>query len=655
MNLFKKISIIILCALISFALFSLISGMQDMNIEKDPVILAILNGLFMGLIPISVGVIAISTYLKNDLFNALIFGCGMLLFGFGSASTSIMLYLNQDNNVIVTVYNISAFLASLCHLFAALQFERIDHHPETRKDKRLKFLLAISVIFVSVLTINHGAVIGFLPMFINANGFTSIRYIVLSMAIAFYCAAALLSWKQYRKLKTIEHFCYALALSFISLGLFDVCITSGMGTLLGWLGRVTQYIGAGYALLSVVLMYKKIEIGSKTIGDIMIDFFSDKQASFMNLINASPDAILSIDDDYEIFIANKSANMLFRMEPNSMIKTSFLDFLERPYKDQVKKDVDVYRRTGKSTLIGYTEEMIARDSAGRIFPVEISFAGRRLKSTFAVTLIIRDITQRKRIEDDLLESQQNALSLIKELEKSDKNKSEFIGVMSHELRNPLAAIVSGLNLMEMAETMEQITRTKVIIDRQIKHLCKLVDDLLDLTRISQNKMKLNIEPMNLNEIVLGAINDMEPQYEKKGVRLEIEMEMEPICLTGDAVRIAQVIINLLSNGLKFTQVAGMVNLTLGREGHEAVIKVKDNGAGMSQKIANEIFTSFVQAEDTIDRSNGGLGLGLSIVKGIVDLHGGQVSAFSEGPGKGSEFIVRLAISEVFPNNVAKEN
>jgi len=261
------------------------------------------------------------------------------------------------------------------------------------------------------------------------------------------------------------------------------------------------------------------------------------------------------------------------------------------------------------------------------------------------TLILElgiDITERRKASDALRKSEQRARELVAELEEADRNKNQFISVLSHELRNPLAVIVASLSLLEIACTPEQISLAKESINRQVRQLTKLVDDLLELTRIRQNRIKLKKESINLGELLENMSRDMNLAYREKGVRLHVELPEEPLFLDADPVRIAQCAGNLLQNALDFTPAQGEVTLSLAYEKEEAVIRVRDNGVGISPDLLEHIFTPFTQSDTTLDRTNsGGLGLGLSIVDGIVRMHGGRVTAFSEGEGKGALFTIRL--------------
>jgi PAS domain S-box-containing protein len=254
-----------------------------------------------------------------------------------------------------------------------------------------------------------------------------------------------------------------------------------------------------------------------------------------------------------------------------------------------------------------------------------------------------DVLERTRIEDALMQSERRALQLVEELRKADQNKNEFISMMSHELRNPLATIMVGISLLEFAVETEKSRGVKEIMKRQSEHLCRLVDDLLDLTRINMNKVKLKKERVELCKLARAVAEDFTAQFEKKGVTLETSTACDQLILEADSARLTQIIGNLLHNALKFTGAGGIVHLTLSKQETQAVICVEDNGIGIKPEILPDLFRPFVQLDNSIDRSNGGLGLGLSIVKGMAELHGGSVNAFSEGLGKGARFNVLLPL------------
>jgi PAS domain S-box-containing protein len=239
--------------------------------------------------------------------------------------------------------------------------------------------------------------------------------------------------------------------------------------------------------------------------------------------------------------------------------------------------------------------------------------------------------------------------LLDELRGADRRKGEFIGLLSHELRNPLSAIRSSLYVLERedapAEPRARANRdaARGLIDRQVGHLVRLVDDLLDVTRLSQNKMLLQRRPLDLTRLAREAIEDNRAELEARGVRLETHVAAAPLLASVDAVRVTQVVANLLSNAAKFTPLGGTATVSLAGEGRVAVLTVADTGCGIEPALLPRVFEPFVQAERTLDRAGGGLGLGLALARGLVELHGGDIEARSDGQGRGATFVVRLPL------------
>ena len=236
------------------------------------------------------------------------------------------------------------------------------------------------------------------------------------------------------------------------------------------------------------------------------------------------------------------------------------------------------------------------------------------------------------------------------LREADRRKDEFLAVLSHELRNPLAPIRNSLFILDRAVPGgDQARRAQAIIDRQVGHLTRLVDDLLDVTRIAKNKIRLQCESLNLTSLVRRTIEDHRTLFEKGEVHLEAALPAERIVVNADPTRLAQVVGNLLLNAAKFTGKGGrtQVSLAVDPGTRRAVIRVADTGVGISPELLPRLFQPFAQADDTMDRSQGGLGLGLVLAKGLVELHGGAISVHSQGIGKGTEFIVRLPLDGEF--------
>ena len=233
---------------------------------------------------------------------------------------------------------------------------------------------------------------------------------------------------------------------------------------------------------------------------------------------------------------------------------------------------------------------------------------------------------------------------------ADRLKNDFLASLSHELRNPLAPIKNSLYVLERAAPGgEQANRSLAVISRQTEQLARLVDDLLDVTRITRNKIQLVSKRLDLNELVRLALEDQRSFFTNAEVKLELHTTSEPVFVNGDWNRLTQVVGNLLQNAAKFTGRGGTTYVTIQVESHQAAVKISDTGVGVAPEVLAKLFQPFVQADQTLDRSQGGLGLGLALVKGLVELHGGTVSVHSEGLGKGTEFVVRLALAEAETN------
>jgi PAS domain S-box-containing protein len=238
--------------------------------------------------------------------------------------------------------------------------------------------------------------------------------------------------------------------------------------------------------------------------------------------------------------------------------------------------------------------------------------------------------------------------LVDELREADRLKSEFIAVLSHELRNPLAAIRTSLYVLEeLLPRNETSGEMRRIINRQVDHLVRMVDDLLDVTRIAQSKIKLQRRRLDVRRLVRETVEDNRAHLERDGVRVRVRLPRAPLYVDADGARIAQVVTNLLSNAVKFTPAGGTATVSVARDDGgraAALLTVADTGSGIEPALLPRLFQPFMQADRTLERVDGGLGLGLALVKGLVDLHGGEVRATSGGQGKGTEIVVRLPLA-----------
>jgi CheY-like chemotaxis protein/nitrogen-specific signal transduction histidine kinase len=272
---------------------------------------------------------------------------------------------------------------------------------------------------------------------------------------------------------------------------------------------------------------------------------------------------------------------------------------------------------------------VHRRKDGAIVPVEISTNYFIYDGVEYITGYIHDITERKRAEQ--------------ELQEADRRKNEFLATLAHELRNPLAPIRNSVQVMRLHGLPDPDLRTaQEIIERQVQQMSRLVDDLLDISRISRGMVELRRQILDLRHIIYRSREMSQPLIDERLHQLTVSLPEEPLPVDGDATRLEQILGNLLNNSAKYTEPGGRISLTAVREGDEAVVRVRDTGIGMSADFLTQAFEIFVQAGEQ-DAARGGLGIGLSLVRRFVEMHGGSVSAYSDGPGHGSEFVVRLPL------------
>jgi signal transduction histidine kinase/ActR/RegA family two-component response regulator len=230
------------------------------------------------------------------------------------------------------------------------------------------------------------------------------------------------------------------------------------------------------------------------------------------------------------------------------------------------------------------------------------------------------------------------------LEEADRRKDEFLAVLSHELRNPLNPIVNAIAVLRLARSNPaQVQWAAEVIDRQARHLARLLDDLMDVARITRNKIELRLQDAAVKTIVDMAAEATRASFEANGQSLELDVPADPIFLRADPARLAQVIGNLLSNAAKYTDRGGNVRLSVARQGRSITLSVKDSGVGIAREDLSRLFEMFTQLRGSGGRTGGGLGIGLALVRALVEMHGGHVEARSEGLGRGSEFIVTLPL------------
>ncbi len=263
--------------------------------------------------------------------------------------------------------------------------------------------------------------------------------------------------------------------------------------------------------------------------------------------------------------------------------------------------------------------------------------------TLGMAGVSLDITDRKRMHEALEQSQAELARQAEELRRADRRKDEFLATLAHELRNPLAPIRTGMDLLARASDEQSRQRTLGVMHRQLAHMVRLIDDLLDVSRITRGKLELKRQKISLATAIGAAVEASRPLIERKQQTLSVNIRDGAMCSDADLTRIAQVISNLLNNASNYTPGGGSIELDAERDGDSAVIRVRDNGIGIPSDRLEDVFELFSQVNRTLERSQGGLGIGLALVRSLVEMHGGTVKAESAGLEQGSTFTVRLPL------------
>jgi two-component system CheB/CheR fusion protein len=350
------------------------------------------------------------------------------------------------------------------------------------------------------------------------------------------------------------------------------------------------------------------------------------QARLAAIVESSDDAIVSKTLDGVIRSWNAGAQRIFGYTPEEAIGQP-ITLIIPP--ELIAEEREILARLGRGERVDHFETVRVTKDGRRI---EISLTVSPVRDSagrvVGASKVARDITIQKRAEEELRES--------------DRRKSEFLALLAHELRNPLAPIRNGLQIVRLAgQDRAAVEEAHAVMGRQLDHLVRLVDDLLDLSRITKGKIELRRERIDLASAVHDAVEASRPQVEAAGHELAVTLPAGPIWVDGDRTRLAQVFANLLNNSARYTERGGRIAMKVERKGADAVVTVADNGVGIPPDALPRIFEMFTQADRALERSRGGLGIGLSLVRGLVEMHGGRVEARSDGPGKGSEFVVRL--------------
>ncbi len=382
-----------------------------------------------------------------------------------------------------------------------------------------------------------------------------------------------------------------------------------------------------------------------------------RQAEQLRLLvqGTKDSAIFMLDPDGRIATWNAGAERIYGYRADEITGRHFSAFYPQDAKDRDWPAEELRRALAEPVV--EDEGWRVRKDGSRFWSNVVITALRDETGTLrGFSKVTRDLTERKKWEDALRQLHGELEQRVRDrtadlaaandaLKEADRRKDEFLAMLAHELRNPLAPIRTGLQVLSLPQADRSATdKVREMMVRQIQHMGRIVDDLLDVSRIQQRKVTLRRERVDLVRLVRLAVEDHEPAYETAGVTLTLEAPADPVWVHGDQTRLTQVVGNLLHNALKFTDKGGAVSVRVAGDGSDrATIAVRDTGVGIEPDMLARLFEPFAQADRSLARSKGGLGLGLALVKGLTDLHGGHVRAASAGPGQGAEFVIELPV------------
>lgn len=349
------------------------------------------------------------------------------------------------------------------------------------------------------------------------------------------------------------------------------------------------------------------------------------------------DGIITIDERGNIESFNPAAEKLFGYQRGEVIGCNIKMLMPEPYHSQHDGYVANYLTSGHAKIIGIGREVVGKRKDGSTFPMDLAVSEFHLKDRRYFTGIVRDISERKQAENDLRK-------LASDLSEADRRKTEFLATLGHELRNPLAPIRTGLELLKVvADDPAQMEETRTMMEKQIQQMVRLIDDLLDVSRITQDKLALRTCRVVLAEVIQNAVETSRPFIDEAAHQLKVTLPQQTVYLEADPNRLAQVVSNLLINSAKYTPQEGKIWLSAEQAGEEVIIAIKDDGIGIPTEMQDRLFEMFNQIDRPLEQGHKGLGIGLTLVKRLVEMHGGMIEVRSEGTNRGSEFKVRLPI------------
>ena len=354
------------------------------------------------------------------------------------------------------------------------------------------------------------------------------------------------------------------------------------------------------------------------------------------VLTAAFDCIITLDDQGRIIEFNPAAEQTFGLARAQAIGRGLGEFVDFPPDDVHQGGNHLPGAVTSDQFLKACNrtELSARYGDGTVFPIELSIAPVGVDGDRFFAAYLRDITARKRLEDELRRQAEA-------LREASQNKDAFLAMLAHELRNPLAAVSGAADIAARSSDPEDLEWSRNTIARNVKQLARLIDDLLDVSRVTQGKIDLRKEHLDASQVIDQAVDSIQYLLAPKGHQIAVSLDRGSLWVNADPARLEQIVANLLANAIQYSEEGSYIRLRAQRQDGEVVISVRDRGQGIRRELLPHVFDLFKQGDRSLARTEGGLGIGLTMVRTLAALHGGTVTASSDGPGRGSEFVVRL--------------
>jgi PAS domain S-box-containing protein len=605
--------------------------------ESAPVLL-LLSFSFITLTSGFIAVLAGKSFLTSGRPALLALCVAMVLWG---GSSLLAVVSGRVGNYNLTIHNLGITASGFCHLIGALAAHRYGEHSLRHAGAWLTMGVASGLSLVGLIWL-CAAHDWLPPFFIEGVGATPLRTAVLTGAIVLFTAAAGLTADRYRRSGWSFLLWYALGLALIGAGALGLILQPTHGSLLGWVARSTQYLGGIYMLTGTILTMRglggwRISLEERLIAS---EQAQREQAALIRTINDNTTELIFMKDREGRFTYANAATMRVIGNVDLAEGTHDSTMFEVPEEYSTVSEND-RRVMDEGVVIAAEEIFTGRDGVRRTFASTKSPLRNQAGEIIGVIAVARDVTDAIAAREELQRALNEAQTAGAALRAADRRKDEFLATLAHELRNPLAPLRNMIEVLKRRGNEAMVEQAVAMMDRQLDQLARLVDDLLDVSRINSDKIELRRTHVELTSLIRQSVEDFRPLAESKSHELSTDLSSEPLLLNADPVRLEQIFGNLLNNAAKYTNAGGRIEVKAWRENGDAVVSITDTGVGIPPEQLCSIFELFSQVDSTLERVQGGLGIGLTLVKRLTEMHGGSVTARSDGLGRGSTFVVRL--------------